>query len=497
MSDDPDERAQERVGTVLNDKWTLERLVGIGGMAAVYAGVHRNGARAAVKVLHPSYARRPEIRERFLREGYAANRVNHSGVVKVLDDDIIEGGPDDRGAFLVMELLEGQSVEDRMEKGPPIEERELLAIMRAVLEVLDVAHKAGVVHRDLKPENLFLARNPEKPDEKPKIKILDFGLARIAEGSNKTMAGVAIGTPSYMPPEQAAGRVFEVDHRSDLFALGASCFRILAGRTVHPADGALAICARMAKEPAPKLRSVAPNVSQETANVIDKALEFKREDRWQDAAAMRDAANEAIDALGGQTIEIDSGMIDIAERQESRSAPVEKTPSPKPASPKPAPVSERSPREETTAPPAAVQEEKGSSSLLLWLLILALTGVAAKLVYDYFNAKPETPIATHEDAYVAPTSSSSSSSSVTAIEPVDARAIEASMPIDATIDVASDAESTDAEGTDATQNISIGDADVADVHGVTPLAVDGGMHATPPRHDAGTHHGNHHHTHRH
>jgi serine/threonine-protein kinase len=494
VSEDPDELSQQRVGTVLNDKWTLERLVGIGGMAAVYAGLHRNGARAAIKVLHPSYARRPEIRERFLREGYAANRVNHSGVVKVLDDDIIESGPDEGGAFLVMELLEGQSVEDRLEKGPPIAERELLAIMRAVLDVLDAAHKAGVVHRDLKPENLFLAHDPEKPDAKPRIKILDFGLARLAEGSNKTMAGVAIGTPSYMPPEQAAGRVFEVDHRSDLFALGASCFRILAGRTVHPADGALAICARMAKEPAPKLRSVAPNVSEETANVIDKALEFKREDRWQDAASMRDAAKDAIDALGGQTIEIESGMIEVAERQESRSAPVQKTPSPKPASPKPPPISERSPREETTAPPAAVEESKGSSSLLLWLIILALTGVAAKLVYDYFNAKPPA-VATPEDAYVAPTAASSSTMIAEAIDATPI--VEASAPIDAAMDAPIDAESPDGEGNDATQDASIGDADVADVHGVTPLAIDGGTHATPPRHDAGTHHGNHHHTHRH
>jgi len=494
VSDDTDELAQQRVGTVLNDKWTLERLVGIGGMAAVYAGLHRNGARAAIKVLHPSYARRPEIRERFLREGYAANRVNHSGVVKVLDDDIIESGSDEGGAFLVMELLEGQSVEDRVEKGPPIDERELLAIMRAVLDVLDAAHKAGVVHRDLKPENLFLAHDPEKPDAKPRIKILDFGLARLAEGSNKTMAGVAIGTPSYMPPEQAAGRVFEVDHRSDLFALGASCFRILAGRTVHPADGALAICARMAKEPAPKLRSVVPTVSEETANVIDKALEFKREDRWQDAASMRDAAKDAIDALGGQTIEIESGMIEVAERQESRSAPAQKTPSPKPASPKPAPVSERSPREETTAPPAVVQEEKSSSSLLLWLFIVVLTGVAAKLVYDYFNAKPPA-IATHEDAYVAPTASSSSTTTSTTT--IDASIDAAETPILAADDAASDAEIADAEGTDATVDASITDADVADVHGVTPLAIDAGTHATPTRHDAGTHHGKHHRTHRH
>ncbi|HEY2368161.1 MAG TPA: serine/threonine-protein kinase, partial [Polyangiaceae bacterium] len=473
MSDDPDERAQERVGTVLNDKWTLERLVGIGGMAAVYAGLHRNGARAAIKVLHPSYARRAEIRERFLREGYAANRVNHSGVVKVLDDDIIEGGPDGGGAFLVMELLEGQSVEDRMEKGPPIGEREVLAIMRAVLEVLDVAHKAGVVHRDLKPENLFLARDPEKPEAKPRIKILDFGLARIAEGSNKTMAGVAIGTPSYMPPEQAAGRVFEVDHRSDLFALGATCFRILANRTVHPADGALAICARMAKEPAPKLRTVAPNVSQETANVIDKALEFKRENRWQDAAAMRDAAKDAIDALGGQTVEIDSGMIEVAERQESRSAP---------ASPKPPPSLRH---DETTAPPAAVQGEKGGSSLFLWLLILVLTGVAAKLVYDYFNAKPPA-IATHEDAYVAPTASSSSVAiTIDATPAVDA----AAAPIDAALDAPS-AEDAD-EGTNATADASTSDADVPDVRGITPLATDGGTHPAP-RHDGGAHHPHHH-----
>jgi serine/threonine protein kinase len=485
VSDDPDERAHERVGTTLNDKWTLERLIGIGGMAAVYAGLHRNGARAAIKVLHPSYARRPEIRERFLREGYAANRVNHSGVVKVLDDDILEGGPDDGGAFLVMELLEGQSVEDRMEKGPPIDERELLAIMRAVLDVLDVAHKAGVVHRDLKPENLFLARDPEKPEVKPKIKILDFGLARIAEGSNKTMAGVAIGTPSYMPPEQAAGRVFEVDHRSDLFALGASAFRILAGRTVHPADGALAICARMAKEPAPKLRSVAPNVSEETALVIDKALEFTRDDRWQDAASMRDAADEAIQALGGQTIEIDSGMIEMAERQESRSFAA-KVPSPPPVPVVSAPVSRR---EETTAIPPP-EPPKSGSSFLVWLLILVLTGVAAKLVYDYFNAKPES-VATPGDAFVAP-----QASSTTSIAPTASAMIEAASPIDAAIDAPRDAEVADVEGTDATLDASISDADVADVHGVTPLAIDSGTHATHERHDAGTHHNNHHHPHR-
>ncbi len=354
--EDADERAHERVGKTLNDKWTLEKLVGIGGMAAVYAGVHRNGARAAIKVLHPSLARRPELRERFLREGYAANRVNHSGVVKVLDDDVIESGPDEHGAFLVMELLEGESLEDRLERGPPVEEKELLAIAAAVLDVLAAAHKAGVVHRDLKPENLFLARDTEKPDAPPKIKILDFGLARVAEAGNKTMAGIAIGTPSYMPPEQAAGRVFEIDARSDLFAVGATCFRILAGRTVHPGESALAICALMAKEPAPKLQSVAPNVSAKTAAAIDRALAFKREDRFRDATAMRRAIESAIEDLGGDTIQIDSGMIEIAQDE---SAPIER-----------------------------VEKKSGMLGIFIALVILAGLAIGGFLAYDKFRTEP-------------------------------------------------------------------------------------------------------------
>src|SRR3990172_8783751 len=118
MSEETDARAYARVGATLNDKWTLERLLGIGGMAAVYAGKHRNGARAAGKVLHPDISKIQEARERFIREGYAANSVEHPGVVKVLDDDVVSGGDDDGTAYLVMELLEGESLEDRIERGP-------------------------------------------------------------------------------------------------------------------------------------------------------------------------------------------------------------------------------------------------------------------------------------------------------------------------------------------------------------------------------------------
>ena len=289
------------MGSVLNDKWTLERLIGIGGMAAVYSGLHRNGARAAVKVLHADVARIAQVRERFLREGYAANRVEHPGAVKVLDDDIIASGPDQGSAYLVMELLRGESLESRLGwRKPPMSERQVLLLARAVLSVLEAAHAHGVVHRDLKPENLFLPEPEEDDDPKvTRVKILDFGLARVADARLRTMSGFAVGTPSYMPPEQAAGRIEEIDGRSDLFALGATCFRILAGRTVHPGKNAVEIAVKMAKEPAPKLHVVAPSVSPATAAVINRALEYQREDRWPDAASMRagvDAALAELDA---------------------------------------------------------------------------------------------------------------------------------------------------------------------------------------------------------
>src|SRR5579884_1981906 len=192
-------------------------------MAAVYAARHRNGARAAVKVLHPDLSRHKDVRERFLREGYAANRVEHPGAVKVLDDDVVPEGPDAGTAYIGMELLEGESLQDRLERGPPISEIEFLRIAEGVLDVLAAAHGRGVVHRDLKPENLFLVRDDAGgQDWKLRVKVLDFGLARLLQGQAITSYGLALGTPSFMSPEQAAGRIDEIDGRTDLFALAAT-----------------------------------------------------------------------------------------------------------------------------------------------------------------------------------------------------------------------------------------------------------------------------------
>jgi serine/threonine-protein kinase len=294
MGPGTDPRAEQRVGAVLDEKWTLENLLGAGGMGAVYLARHRNGARAAVKILHPELARQPEVRERFLREGYAANRVEHRGAVQVLDDDIVKSGPDEGSAYIVMELLEGESLQERVNRAPKLGETELLEVMDAVLDVLGAAHTHGVVHRDLKPENIFLADDPER--EGVRVKVLDFGLARISEASLVTTAGIAVGTPSFMSPEQAAGRGDEIDGRTDIFALGATIFRIVTGRRIHDADNMVQLVSLMAHVPAPALRSIVPDVSERFARIVDRALAFDKADRYPDAEAMRADIRDVLDA---------------------------------------------------------------------------------------------------------------------------------------------------------------------------------------------------------
>ncbi len=294
MAEETAQEAKARVGCVLDDKWTLERLLGVGGMAAVYAAKHRNGARAAVKVLHSELSRYKEVRERFVREGYAANRVEHPGAVKVLDDDVVVSGPESGTAYIVMELLEGESLQDRLERPPPMSEVEFLGIASSVLDVLEAAHARGVVHRDLKPENLFLVQEDGAPASSSRVKVLDFGLARLQEGQAITSYGLALGTPSFMSPEQAAGKSDEIDGRTDMFALAATGFRICTGRRIHEAPNPIDLVRKMATLAAPKVRTVRPDVSVPCARVLDRALEFRREDRYESAAAMRDDVRRAI-----------------------------------------------------------------------------------------------------------------------------------------------------------------------------------------------------------
>jgi serine/threonine-protein kinase len=288
---DPRQLAQARVGTILGGKWTLTRLVDMGGMAAVFAAEHRTtGKRAAIKLLMPMFAAHTEIRERFLREGYVANKVDHPGSVSVFDDGITEDG----APFLVMELLEGESLEEWLSRsGGRLPVSDALAVAEQTLDVLAAAHSKGVVHRDIKPGNLFAAKDG-------RIKVLDFGLARLRDPKLQAMptaGGIVLGTSAYMPPEQAQGKSHLIDGRSDLYAVGAVLFRCITGRYVHALETAQERLIAAMKDRAPSLATVVPHAPASIVALVDRALCFEMEGRWPDAQTMRFVVRQVFDEL--------------------------------------------------------------------------------------------------------------------------------------------------------------------------------------------------------
>ncbi len=273
------------IGTVLQGKYRLDRLLGIGAMGSVFAATHlRNANRVAVKILHPDFAKKGEARTRFLREGYAANSVGHAGTVRVFDDHTA----DDGAVFLVMELLEGETLAARWERsGRRLRPREVTQLMCQLLDILSAAHERGIVHRDVKPENLFIERDGT-------LRVLDFGVARVLEGAlTETRAGSVIGTLPYMAPEQMLGKSHEVDARSDIWSVGATAFALVSGRFVHEAETPEEMLVFTASRQAPSLASVAPQVPRAFIQAVDRALRFDKRERWPSALAMQLAFAEA------------------------------------------------------------------------------------------------------------------------------------------------------------------------------------------------------------
>jgi serine/threonine-protein kinase len=298
--DDDFELAKTRLGRVLREKYRLDRVLGVGGMAAVYAATHRNQKQFAVKVLHPEISRNADIRARFIREGYAANSVNHEGAVAVLDDDTAEDG----SAFLVMELLEGAPVETLWEQhAHRLSMTEVLAIAAQLLDVLAAAHQKAIVHRDVKPANLFLTKNAQ-------LKVLDFGIARVRDAAtsaaNMTATGALLGTPAFMPPEQALGNTNELDGQTDLWAVGATMFTLFSGLFVHDADNAQKLMILAATTPPRPLVTVAPHAAPAFALVVDRALAFDKKNRFASATEMRAAVEDAYCAIAKRPLDRDA-----------------------------------------------------------------------------------------------------------------------------------------------------------------------------------------------
>ncbi|HHH11175.1 MAG TPA: serine/threonine protein kinase, partial [Sorangium sp.] len=276
VPDDHQRVAADRIGTTLEDgKWTLEALIGMGGMAAVYRAKHKLGHHSAIKMMHREYASSADLVARFEREARALARLHHPGVVTIQD----AGASDNGTPYVVMELLAGESVAARAAREGPLPESEVLAIAESLLEVLVAAHRQGIVHRDIKPGNLFL-------EDDGTLRVLDFGVAHVARGDGRklTAVGTTLGTIQYMPPEQLRGE--RVDGRADLFALGATMYRLLSGHMLHSADDDQELMRKMLQEAPIPLQQRQPNVSDATALVVERALALDREQRYPGPATM-------------------------------------------------------------------------------------------------------------------------------------------------------------------------------------------------------------------
>jgi serine/threonine-protein kinase len=268
------------VGRVLRDKWRIDARIARGGVGTVFAATHKNnGSKVAIKVLHAEFSRDSDTRSRFLQEGYAANQVNHPGVVRILDDDVLEDG----SAFLVMELLEGELLEKRrLRKQGKLPLAEVYEIADQLLDVLALAHDKQIVHRDIKPDNLFLTKEG-------RLKVLDFGFAQMKSGFRKeqTATGFLLGTPGFMSPEQAVGARGQIDAATDIWAVGATLFTLLSGLPVHDGGSAAEMLVAAANFPARSLASVAPELPPRLVSIVDRALAFDKANRWPNARAMQ------------------------------------------------------------------------------------------------------------------------------------------------------------------------------------------------------------------
>jgi serine/threonine protein kinase len=276
---------EHRVGTTLRGKYALERVLGAGSMGTVFAATHRNGMPVAIKVLNADVSRNEDVRRRFVREGYIANRVKHPGVVRIIDDDVDEDGT----AFLVMELLEGRTLDAEWEESTRLAPDRVASVVVRLLDVLAAIHAEGIVHRDVKPENVFLTSDGG-------LKVLDLGIARVLESRTQTQMGILMGTPGFVAPEQALGNAPAIDARTDLFSVGALMFAVLTGEVIHPGATAMEQMVLAASKQARALRTVLPDASPALASVVDTALAFDKTKRFASALEMKAALESATGA---------------------------------------------------------------------------------------------------------------------------------------------------------------------------------------------------------
>lgn len=277
------------------DRYEVEKLLGDGGMGAVYKARHAMlNQHVAIKLLHAEFARRGDMLERFLREARAAATIGNPHIIRVHDC----GATADGRPFLVMELLEGEGIETILRRERRLSPPRAVALVIQVLDGLEAAHAAGIIHRDMKPANVFVRRTPD-PATPEFVTVLDFGISKMSDPSGAqqqiTQTGTMIGTPVYMAPEQIMSPK-EVDRRVDIYATGVMLYEMLSGRLPYDGANTAELIVKACTMPPTPLLEVAPDVPHGLVAVVDQALAREPSQRFQTAAAFADALRRS---LGG------------------------------------------------------------------------------------------------------------------------------------------------------------------------------------------------------
>ena len=294
------------VGQTLDDKYRLEERLGVGGMGTVYRARHLLIDRpVAVKVLNPRFVEDEAAQTRFRREAKAAGRLQHPNAVTVTDF----GQTSDGYVYIVMELLEGQTLRDVLAKEAPLDTARAVSLMLQAAAAVAAAHEAGIIHRDLKPANIFIVQRSEVPAV---VKVLDFGIAKLAADSldeddltTLTLVGAMIGTPRYMSPEQCDGA--ELTPAADVYSLGVILYEMLSGAVPFSGATPLAIAMRHFSEPPRSPREIVSSIPLELEKVVLHALEKRPEDRPANAAEFRNELFATAERLGLEHAAVTSG----------------------------------------------------------------------------------------------------------------------------------------------------------------------------------------------
>jgi len=260
--------SEPELGSVIADKYRVERLVARGGMGAVYAATHLvSGKRVALKWMLPSIGQIPGARERFIREACATARIDHPNVV-----DIYDVGDERGSVYLVMEYLHGETLSERLER-ERIPTQEAVALIIPALRGVAAAHSHGVIHRDLKPDNIILCRTTAGEPLEPKV--LDFGISKITDGDSRnhslTRSGAVLGTPYYMSPEQVRG-ARDVDQRADVYAFGVMLYEVFTGQRPFDAETYNQLILKIVTETPAPMASLNPAMDARLVQVVERAM---------------------------------------------------------------------------------------------------------------------------------------------------------------------------------------------------------------------------------